>query len=72
MALVVSAVISLNRWLRKYDPNVVNFDKLTYAKLENLTDIESDERYKFSKDIFTIKMKENQPVMNIYILMTVN
>ena len=36
--------------LRKYDLNVVNFDKLTYAgNLENLTDIESDERYKFVK-----------------------
>lgn len=36
--------------LRKYDLNVINFDKLTYAgNLENLTDIESDERYKFVK-----------------------
>jgi dTDP-glucose 4,6-dehydratase len=36
--------------LDNYDYNVVNFDKLTYAgNLENLTDVEFDERYKFVK-----------------------
>ncbi len=36
--------------LKHYDYNIVNFDKLTYAgNLENLTDIESDKRYKFVK-----------------------
>ncbi|MFA7360118.1 MAG: dTDP-glucose 4,6-dehydratase [Candidatus Kapaibacterium sp.] len=36
--------------LKNYDYNIVNFDKLTYAgNLENLTDIESDKRYKFVK-----------------------
>lgn len=36
--------------LKHYDYSIVNFDKLTYAgNLENLTDIESDNRYKFVK-----------------------
>lgn len=36
--------------LKHYDYNIINFDKLTYAgNLENLTDIESDKRYKFVK-----------------------
>lgn len=36
--------------LETYDYNVVNFDKLTYAgNLENLVDVEFNERYKFIK-----------------------
>jgi len=36
--------------LYNYDFNIVNFDKLTYAgNLENLTDVEFNERYKFVK-----------------------
>ncbi|MDQ3021111.1 MAG: dTDP-glucose 4,6-dehydratase [Bacteroidota bacterium] len=36
--------------LETYDYNVVNFDKLTYAgNLENLVDVEFNERYKFVK-----------------------
>ena len=36
--------------LSNFDHKVINFDKLTYAgNLENLADIESDERYKFVK-----------------------
>lgn len=36
--------------LNNYDYNVVNFDKLTYAgNLENLTDIEFNDKYKFVK-----------------------
>lgn len=53
--------------LYNYDYNVVNFDILTYAgNLENLTDVEFNERYKFVKgDICNIvevekAIKENQ------------
>jgi len=36
--------------LENYDYNILNFDKLTYAgNLENLSDIESNEKYKFFK-----------------------
>jgi dTDP-glucose 4,6-dehydratase len=36
--------------LKNYDWNVINYDKLTYAgNLENLTDIEKNQRYKFVK-----------------------
>ena len=49
------------------DYNVVNFDKLTYAgNLENLTDVEFNERYKFikgdicNKEEVEITVKENE------------
>ncbi|HMS64747.1 MAG TPA: dTDP-glucose 4,6-dehydratase [Ignavibacteria bacterium] len=47
--------------LAKYDYKIINFDKLTYAgNLENLTDIESNENYKFVKgDICEKKEVEN-------------
>ncbi|HOC46379.1 MAG: dTDP-glucose 4,6-dehydratase [Syntrophorhabdaceae bacterium] len=47
----------IRRMLKRYDYNIVNLDRLTYAgNLENLKDCEKDERYTFVRgDIASVK-----------------
>jgi dTDP-glucose 4,6-dehydratase len=41
-------------WLQRYQDEILNFDALTYAgNLENLRDVEGDERYRFVKGNIT-------------------
>lgn len=50
--------------LYNYDYNIVNFDKLTYAgNLENLIDVEFNDRYKFVKGDICIKEEVEKAVL---------